>query len=110
MQLKEFFKPNKFKIIFLLVTIVITLIIFLTAALLTINFLAILFVILYFPALFFAKNFQLLPMFKHCSLSFGEELCYYDQTVAVILSVPIFILYVYIIACVIDLLRKKMRY
>ncbi len=99
MNLKEFFKPNKFKIIFSLIFIVITLLVLLIGDSLHSKVLEIVFAILYFPALVFAGSFRLLPIFKRCFDSFGEEICHNDSTVALILSIPVFISYVYALSC-----------
>jgi len=106
-RLKEFFKLNKFKIIFSLIYIITTLLVFLIGDYLHSRILEIIFAILYFPALLFAWNFQFLSIFKRCSNSFGDELCSYDQTIAVILSIPVFVIYVYIISCLVYSLIYK---
>lgn len=98
-NLKEFIKPNKFKISFSLLFILVTVLVFLTGDYFDSRILEIIFIILSFPALFFAWNFQFLPMFKRCWVSFGEEICSHYQTVALILAIPIFIIYVYIVSC-----------
>jgi len=105
MRVSKFFKFNKFKIIFLLAFIVITGLVFWLADFLDSNIFAIIFAILYFPALFFAWNFQFLPIFKFCS----GDICSYHQTIPVRISVLVFIVYVYLLACLIDLIIHKLR-
>lgn len=108
-NLKEFFKPNKFKIIFSLTFIIITLLVLLIGDSLHSGVLEIVFVILYFPALVFAGNFRLLPIFKRCFDSFGEEVCYNDSTLAFILSIPVFISYVYALSCLVYSVINKIK-
>ena len=101
----SFWGINKFKAIFSVLFIAVTAVLFLLGD----NFpnlntpaLNIAFAVLYFPAGLFVFYFSQLPVFKTCSLSFGEQICSYNQTVAVWLSIPIFLIYVYLLACVID--------
>ena len=102
---RGFLRPDKFKIIFSVVFIIITAGVFFLAAEfpnLNTQMVNTVFAILYFPAAVFVFSFSQLPIFKMCSLSFGYQLCIYDQTVAVWLSIPVFLIWVYLLACAAD--------
>lgn len=103
----EFFRLNGFKIIFSSIFIVVTLLVLLVADSADSRVLEFAFAILYLPALVFAGIFSQLPVFKRCWISSGEEICSHDPTVALILSIPVFILYVYALSCFVD--RYGMR-
>jgi hypothetical protein len=109
----RFLRPNRFKLIFSLLFIGFTgLVFFLGANSKDFNTttLDVVFALLYFPAAIFAFYFSQLPMFKTCSPSLGQEMCVYNQGVAVWLSIPVFLIYVYALACVLDAFvmhRKK---
>lgn len=109
MNWKEFFKFNKFKMVFSAAFIVITFLALLIGDALHSEILSTVFAILYFPALFFAWNFQFLPIFERCWISFGEEICSHDSTIALILSIPIFIVYVYTVSCLIYFICNKFK-
>lgn len=85
MKLKEFFKPNKFKLIFFIAFIVITLLVFIIGEKLKSGILESVFVILiYFPAI----------------LTSGWSEIY---------SIPIFLLYFYILSCLLDIFVGKLK-
>ena len=66
------------------------------------QFVDVVFAILYFPAAVFAWYVSQLPIFKTCSLSFGVQLCTYNQAVATWLSIPVFLIWVYLLSCLFD--------
>lgn len=105
----ELLKPNRFKVNFFLGYFLLATVVFLVGAYVpsfntpVMNYF---FAALYFPAAVFISFFSQLPMFKHCS----GDICAYDQTVAVWLSVSVFIMYAYFLACLVSKIlthRKK---
>lgn len=107
--MKTFLKPNKFKVIFFLIFIIVTLLVFVIGDVTRSDILESIYAILYFPAVVFIYFFMRLTIFKTCSISFGEEFCIYDQTIPVIVSIPIFLIYVYLLASTFNIFINKLK-
>ena len=97
-MLKDFLKPNKFKISFLIIFIVISFIVFIVDRIFNVGILKSIFQLIYSPAILLV-NLLCLP--------FGEEICESNLIVFKILSIPIFIFCVYILACLINIKGGK---
>lgn len=113
--MKSFLKPNRFKIVFSLIFVLLTMACLGIAEYAKGNIISEIanwaFVVLYFPGAAFTGLLGLSPIFKKC-LPHNDgtitEICYWDTPQYVfVLGLVIFLIYVYILSAIVYKLKNK---